>query len=59
MATHLCILLLSSGLDLVKFLIEKGADFNAKDNNGETLLHKAAYGDKLDVVKLLIEKGAI
>ena len=43
--------------DIVKFLIEKGADVNA-DNHGYTPLIYAAYDGHTDTVKLLIEKGA-
>lgn len=29
--------------EIGKFLIEKGADINAKENNGETALHRSAF----------------
>lgn len=39
------ILIRSGNLDIVKFLIENGADVNTKDDfNGETSLHYAAFG---------------
>ncbi len=45
--------------EIVKLLVEKGADVNAKDNDGQTVLHRAAYERNLDVVKWLVEeKGA-
>ena len=44
-------------LDVVKFLIDKGADVKAKDNTGRTALTYAALRGNLDVVKFLIEKG--
>ena len=45
--------------EIVKLLLEKGADVNAKNMYGETPLHKAASdnGNK-EIVTLLLEKGA-
>lgn len=44
---------------LVKELITKGADVNAKDDKGRTLLHITAfYGEGLELAELLISKGA-
>lgn len=42
-------------LDRVKDLIEKGADINSSDNDGNTPVHLAAKEGNLDVVKYLIE----
>jgi ankyrin repeat protein len=45
-------------MEIVRFLLEKGADINL-DRNGATALHMAAlYGGKTELVVLLIEKGA-
>ena len=45
-------------LENIRRLIQKGADVNTKDENGETpLLWANVYG-KLDVVKFLVESGA-
>lgn len=44
-----------SDLEMIKYLIEKGADVNAYNKNGATALHIAA---DLEIVKLLVEKGA-
>lgn len=44
--------------NVVKAMLERGADVNAKDNEGETALRLAVTSGKTDVVKLLIEKGA-
>jgi len=41
--------------DIVKFLIENGADIDAKDNLGATALMYAV--DHLEVVELLIKEG--
>ena len=45
--------------EIVELLIAKGADVNAKDNDGGTtpLHHAASYG-RNEVVELLIAKGA-
>jgi ankyrin repeat protein/beta-lactamase regulating signal transducer with metallopeptidase domain len=45
-------------IEQVKSLIEKGADVNAKDDNGQTPLHLAAQSGYRDMVKLLVTKGA-
>jgi len=43
---------------VVEFLLEKGADVNARPR-GETGLHWAAYGGQLDIVALLLERKAL
>ena len=44
---------------MVKLLLEKGADPNARERNrGDTLLHAAAVAGRLDVAELLIAHGA-
>lgn len=45
-------------LDIVKFLIENGADVNAKDKGGNPPLICAAMFNSIYIVKLLIENGA-
>jgi len=47
-------------LDLAKFLLDKGADLEAKCDDGNTPLHLACgdYSDSYEFVKLLIERGA-
>ena len=44
--------------DIVKLLIESGADVNAKDYDGDTALRIAALHNKKDIAELLIEAGA-
>ena len=41
-------------LDVVEYLIEKGADFRVADKSGQTPLHSAAERRQLGVVKYLI-----
>ena len=45
-------------LEAVKMLLDLGADINAVDNNGDTAMHGAAYGNYPLVVKLLADRGA-
>ena len=44
--------------EIAELLITKGADVNAKEDNGFTPLHLAALGGRKEVVELLIAKGA-
>jgi ankyrin repeat protein len=43
---------------VVRLLLEHGADINAQDQSGRTLLHVASYGGALEVMRLLLEHGA-
>lgn len=43
---------------LAKFLIDKGADINAKTKDGQTMLIFAVESKRLDIVKLLIDLKA-
>lgn len=45
-------------LEAVNFLLDRGADVNAVDKNGETAMHGAAYQDRPRVMRLLVERGA-
>ncbi|KAG6599729.1 Serine/threonine protein kinase [Phytophthora cinnamomi] len=48
-----------SQMDVVRFLVDRGADLNAVDNlNNSTPLLYAAEGGHLDVVQFLIQRGA-
>jgi len=46
-------------LDIVKYLIEKGADLHATNKNNGTPLHAAASNGKLNVVEYLIEEKKV
>ena len=45
-------------LEVVKLLLEKGADVNAKNNDGYTALMAASLEGHPEVMKLLLEEGA-
>ncbi|WP_265033965.1 ankyrin repeat domain-containing protein [Wolbachia endosymbiont (group A) of Sicus ferrugineus] len=45
-------------LGTTEYFIQKGADVNAKDKDGNTPLHLAAMKGKIDVVKILLEYNA-
>jgi Ankyrin repeats (3 copies) len=45
-------------IDVVRYLLERGADPGTRNDVGQTGLHWAAYGPHINVVKALIEAGA-
>ncbi len=45
-------------IEVVKVLLDKGADANAKNKDGGTALMLAAQDGNLEVVKLLKARGA-
>jgi ankyrin repeat protein len=45
-------------IGIVEVLLERGADINGCDENGQSPLIMAASGGRVDVVRLLIERGA-
>ncbi|MBU1742758.1 MAG: ankyrin repeat domain-containing protein, partial [Proteobacteria bacterium] len=45
-------------LKIVRMLLDRGADPNARDELGNTALHAAARHSTLPVVKLLVARGA-
>lgn len=44
-------------LEMVKFLIDQGANVNSTSDDGHTALHLAARSGNLDIVKYLLELG--
>lgn len=45
-------------MDAVRFLIDEGANINAKAEFGGTALYQACFNNDLDVVKILLDHGA-
>lgn len=45
-------------LDVVKYLIEQGADINISDQYGKALLHIVVEEDRLDIANYLVEQCA-
>ena len=45
-------------LEIVKFLLEKGASIDSKNDYGSTPLHLASMKGHLEIVKLLLGEGA-
>ncbi len=45
-------------IEIVKLLLEKGADVNIRENCGATPLHRAAHGGHTKVMKILLQNGA-
>ena len=45
-------------IEMVRLLLELGADVNAVDDRGETALHGAAYQSRAKLVQFLVDHGA-
>jgi uncharacterized protein len=48
----------AEAVEAVKMILDLGADINAVDDNGDTAMHGAAYGNYPLVVQLLADRGA-
>lgn len=44
--------------EIVRFLLDKGADINIRDEKGTTPLMNAVIGEKPEIVRILLERGA-
>lgn len=45
-------------IDIVKYLLENGADPNSQSDTGRSPLWRAAFNGHIEVVKILLEAGA-
>jgi ankyrin repeat protein len=45
-------------IDAARFLLDRGVDPGARDDEGQTALHWAAWSPQIDVTKLLLQRGA-
>jgi ankyrin repeat protein len=45
-------------LEMLKFLVQRGADINSPTSDGETPLHIAVLDHESDIVNWLVEEGA-
>ena len=48
----------AGNLKALNDLLKAGADVNAQDFEGDTVLHRAAYGDNTELIKWLLRHGA-
>jgi ankyrin repeat protein len=46
-------------LTIVKILVEAGADMKARDEDGWTVLHRAAWKGDAELVQFLVDNGAL
>lgn len=51
------LLLLPGHIAVVELLLAAGADINAKNKQGETMLYSASAGNHMDVIQILIDAG--
>ncbi len=58
-STPLLVAAIFGRAEAAKLLIEKGANINARSNDGATALHAAAFFCHTEIVKLLLGKGAV
>ena len=57
-ATALILAAQSGHVEVVRLLLEAGADKDVADDDGATALMEAAYRGHVEVVRLLLEAGA-
>ena len=44
--------------DVVRYLLNNGANVNKQNRWGETALHNASYNNHIDVMRILLQHGA-
>ena len=45
-------------LEIVRILVEAGADVNSKDSSGDSILSEAKFRNKPEIARILIDAGA-
>ena len=48
----------SKDIDLIKYILNKGANVNAQDNKGFTSLHRSAEIGFTEITKIFLDNGA-
>ena len=56
--TALLIAVLHKKTDVIRLLLQNGADVNKRDRSGFTPVHEAAMWNKTEVIAMLINHGA-
>ncbi len=56
--TPLALAVINDHLPVVKFLVEKGANVNFRDESGQTILHMAARTGDIRLIEYLLKNGA-
>jgi ankyrin repeat protein len=46
-------------IEVLRFLLDHGADLNARNQDGETALTLSAFSGQVDMVKELFRRGAV
>lgn len=46
----------NGGIDILTFLLEQGANINARNENDKSILHLIIYSDNYEFAKILVEK---
>ena len=58
-ATPLMSAAVNGRLNAFNFLLERGSDLSLKDNEGWTVLHRAAHGDNDEIIEKLLSLGLV
>lgn len=45
-------------LELIQFMVDRGADINSYDKEGFSVVHSCQYTDRMDLLEFILDKGA-